>query len=315
MYEHTRKIRDFVSEPRNCRLLMDNQDSWLQLCSSLDVLEDAELAVAAYHPDQVSSDGEKYLTLYGLLQALFLQQDALFNMCESLSIPERIQKHPKLLKIREIRNISTGYPTKRDRARPISYHFISRATLGPDGFQLLSTDASGRREFTYISLRELAEEQNSYIGEILGDVVAELEARTKLHREEFRHEKLADIFPNTLSYQFEKLFASARGEEPIQLGLWALSELQTMLHLFSERLKARGIALETYDSIKSTYERLKYPIGELQTFLEERTSPKRTTINEATAHIYSFFVEAQVRELMRIADEIDEEYLQGSNQP
>ncbi len=121
-------------------------------------------------------------------------------------------------------------------------------------------------------------------------------------------DKLVSAFPRTLTYQFEKLFASTRGEEPIALGLWSIEEIQKMLEVFSARLNARGIALETCDPIKAIYETLDYPLSELRKFLKARTSGTEANINPTTAYIFSFFVEARVRELTRIAEEIDEDY-------
>jgi hypothetical protein len=76
----------------------------------MDVVEDSELAIDAYSTGNVrEKDGERCLRLYGLLQALFLQQDAVINLCESLKIQKKIEDYPKLKEIREIRNDSAGH--------------------------------------------------------------------------------------------------------------------------------------------------------------------------------------------------------------
>ena len=72
MYKYLQEIRGFVNKPRKQFNLLKNHKLWNQLCSSLDVIEDSDLAIDAYLNRKFSKDdGEKYLRLYGVLQALF----------------------------------------------------------------------------------------------------------------------------------------------------------------------------------------------------------------------------------------------------
>jgi len=103
--EQTEQIRDLVIKPITQSQITKNKALFNQLCSSLDVIEDAELAVAAYLDGESGEDtGKCYLAVYGLLQALFLQQDAVINLEGSLGIKDAIDNHPKLKNIREVRN-------------------------------------------------------------------------------------------------------------------------------------------------------------------------------------------------------------------
>ncbi|MFC1781911.1 hypothetical protein ACFLZ8_06595 [Planctomycetota bacterium] len=87
MYKYTQQVRDLINNPRKQFNLLKNPKLWNQLCSSLDVIEDTDLAIKAYQESKSSqNDGQKYLQLYGVLQALFLQQDAVDHLCESLSL-------------------------------------------------------------------------------------------------------------------------------------------------------------------------------------------------------------------------------------
>jgi hypothetical protein len=43
-----------------------------------------------------------------------------------------------LKEVREARNASVGHPTKLTRKGEVTTHFISRTSMGRDGFQLLS---------------------------------------------------------------------------------------------------------------------------------------------------------------------------------
>jgi hypothetical protein len=177
----TEAIRERINEPKLNDLLASNERAWLQLCSCLDALEDSDLAISAYLAGRpTGSPGAKYLAVYGVLQALFVQQDAAINLCESLGIQETINNHPTLRQIREIRNDSIGHPTKRDRKKGqiASYNFISRPTLDSEGFDLLSDDGD---QFTSrrVVIRQLVEDQRNCICGILKSAIACLKARNE----------------------------------------------------------------------------------------------------------------------------------------
>src|SRR4051794_28180115 len=95
IHELESEIRDFVNSPRKQAALFRCRATWGMLCSSLDVIGDTELALSAYlasteakpkDQDYLITTGNLYLTLYGVLQVLFVQQDAVRHLSESLGI-------------------------------------------------------------------------------------------------------------------------------------------------------------------------------------------------------------------------------------
>jgi hypothetical protein len=311
MHEYTEKVRNFINEPRARYALLKNRGLWLQLCSALDVIEDSDLAVASYSAGHfAATDGAHYLAVYGLLQALFLQQDAVFNVCESLSIPQKLDNYPRLKEIREIRNASSGHPTKKQRpkSQPTSYHFISRPTLSLDGFELHSSYGDGTVEFKGISIPELIAEQRRYVSDILGSVITELKRRETAHKEKFKMEKLASLFPPSFNYALGKIFESTERADLAAIGQVSLKSINQTLQAFREALQKRGIELETYECIKDIYTLLQYPLAELEEFFQSTKGGKQPSINRETAYIFTFFVRAQVDELKQVAQEIDDDY-------
>jgi len=318
MHEHTQKIRDFINEPRAQYALLKNQGLWHQLCSCLDAIEDADLAIAYYSAgDLPATDGALYLVVYGLLQALFLQQDAIFNMCESLEIPEQLDEYPRLRQIREIRNESIGHPTKRDRPRGqrTSYHSISRITLSTEGFELLSTYGDGGFDVKQVSIPDLIADQRKYVSEILSSVISELARREAVHKDEFKMEKLASVFPPSLGYSFEKIFAGTREREDPSLAESHVREVKRVLQTLRDVLARRGIGIDTYDSIKHIYELLEHPLAELENFFGSGRAGAQPNINQEAAYIFTFFVRAQIDELRQVAKEIDDDYASGGLLP
>ncbi len=181
--EYCSRVRDLINEPRVAFQLQKDPPFWNQLCSSLDVIGDTELAMESYPLDASDTPfGLSYLLVYGLLQAMYLQQDAVFNLCESLGIPQGIDNHPKLKAIRDIRNKSTGHPTKKDKPKPTSYHFIARASLTPRGFDLHTASPGQPYQMNYVCVADLISDQREGISKVLALVVQTMEKRDEAHR-------------------------------------------------------------------------------------------------------------------------------------
>jgi hypothetical protein len=70
-------IRDFINSRRRLHTLIQVRPDWNRLTSSLDVIGDTEMAFDAYleHLHDPAESGDLYILLYGVLQALFIQQD------------------------------------------------------------------------------------------------------------------------------------------------------------------------------------------------------------------------------------------------
>ena len=76
-------VREFLNTTRYQTDLLKDLNNWNQICSSLDTIGDTLLSIEDYveaeYPD---STGLKYIFTYGILQALFIQQDAVKHLSE-----------------------------------------------------------------------------------------------------------------------------------------------------------------------------------------------------------------------------------------
>ena len=309
MHEQARRISELINKPVMQCILSQNNAMQAQRSSCLDVIEDTELAITAYLSRECGeSTKNHYLAVYGLLQALFAQQDAVKFLCIPLGVLEEKdpwKKYPKIKKIREIRNDTIGHATKRGNNKP-SFHFISRPTLEPNGFQHMSIDNNGKLSFDDVSIPTLISDQKTCLSEILDSVISELEQKEKAHKEKFGMEKLVSVFPNTLSYSFGKISEGIiEGKLPSPLALLNFRQITQTLQNFKQAIEKRGV---TYDSINLVYKLLEYPMTELEVFFQNAQDGKVLNINEKAAYIFAFFVEKQFDELKELAQEIDEYY-------
>jgi tetratricopeptide (TPR) repeat protein len=302
--ELEQQIRDFINNPRKRHALMQDTAAWNMLCSCLDTVGDTELAISAYEqsskPPTVAAT---YLLVYGILQALFIQQDAVENLCQALVIdyaPDRLLKE-----IRDVRNDSTGHPTKRGAGKGQAYNFIGRSSLTKEGFDLMTTYPDERRPlFRHVSIESIIKDQRGLVQKALTEVLKRLKAEEANHRARYRDQRLEDVFPPTLGYYFEKIGGAIDRSEHGDFGTIHIKLVAEVVNAFKERMKERGI-LQAYDSVVDLIGLIEYPIQELTMYF---SGSNGSTLNAKGAHIFAFFVYKHIEELKSMAKEIDEDY-------
>ena len=309
------EIRDVINSPRKQYALLQNQAAWSQLCSCLDVIEDTDCCLEAFlttgidfdSNNQYLDDGNKYMYVYGTLQALFVQQDAIKHLAESLQIP--YTRGPSLNEIRDIRSDSVGHPTKRDRRKDktVAFNFISRDSIGDQGFRLSTAYADGTPGCSQdVNIPDLISTQRDILMGDLGDILETLRSKEMEHKKKFAGKKLADAFPSTLNYHLSKIREAAIGSGYAKLGGVNVDFILECIEQLKVELAAREI-LETYEGLTYNLELVDYPLRELRKYF---LTPGTTHINEKDALIFAFFVEEQTKELLEIAKALDEEYSQ-----
>jgi len=302
--ELEREIRNFINNPRKQYVLLQRTAAWNMLCSCLDFIGDTEIAIAAYNQtSEPKEDGGKYLFVYGILQTLFLQQDAVRNLYESLELDYR--PDPTLDKIREIRNDSVGHPTKRGGGQGRAFNFISRSNLGKSGFDLMTTYPDRQPPlFRHFNIPSLIKIQQEILHRVLCEVLEKLKKEEGEHRAMFKSERLQSSFPSVLHYYFEKLYESIHGSKPAEFGSIHVKLIADTVESFKNQLGKRGL-LKVYDSVTYLLDLLEYPIGQLSLYF---TEPKTSGLNDRSAYIFAFFIEKHIDELKEIAEEIDSKY-------
>ncbi len=296
------QVRDFINGSRKQHALLKDSRAWNQLCSSLDVIGDTELAFDAYVAAPDTDDaGATYLLVYGVLQALVLQQDAVLHLAEALGLNYELD--PTLKEVREVRNASIGHPTKRSgRARS---HFISRISMTRAGFQLMTVyPDQGPAEFKGVKLPSLIATQRSQLRAILTEVVASLQREEAEHKAMFRGDSIGSAFPATIDYYFEKIFESIPSGRSPEYGRLHVQLLMETVARFESKLSARGLA-GANDSVDYHLDLVAYPLKELDHYFAE---PAASRLNERDAVIFTQFTQGEIETLRRMAAEIDESY-------
>ncbi|UTC73258.1 hypothetical protein E4O02_04095 [Treponema sp. OMZ 791] len=84
-------VYEYINTSRYQDELIKDYNLWNQICSSLYVINDTILAIKSYLSKKYPKDiGRKYLYTYGILQALFTQQDAVINLTECFNVETKV---------------------------------------------------------------------------------------------------------------------------------------------------------------------------------------------------------------------------------
>ncbi len=305
MRELSRWIRDYGHNPRHLTRLMSNRFIWHQLWAAMDIIDDVESAMTAYVENEFPSDlGDKYLRVYGALQGLFIQQDALRDLIKVIHPARAITLNDVLKDIREARNASVGHPTRMERKGVLSAHGIIQHSMRKDGFELHSYPERDGKMFQHVPVRELIEKQRAEAVRILSEVVEDLREQERAHREKFQEIKLMAVF-NGVSYAFEKIFEEVRPDSTHIMGSWGVGHLQKSLDDFEKLLKDRGLAIDMYDSIEYLYDEIKHPLTELQKYTKREPSE---ILSNKSAVVFVDALQVHFDRLRDIARELDEDY-------
>lgn len=155
----------------------------LKMKSALYVLEDTQLIQNLYKKGEIviksqssnllEEKAKNYLLIYGILQTLFIQQDAIINICASLNIFSKIiHDNSELSYIKGIRNSSAGHPsnTRKDS----SINFVSQTSVSQYHFSFLKVKQN-KMEVIEVNIKDLIQKQEKEFDSILDKIIYKIE--------------------------------------------------------------------------------------------------------------------------------------------
>jgi hypothetical protein len=308
-----REIRDYVNEARIKSELMADRARYISACSSMDILADTSEALQTYLAEpNGASRGHGYLFAFGVLQALYVQQDAAFWLLQGIRHPPDvatfssagawIRKKTGLNDIRDLRNWSIGHPSRSDKGPFKGASFIVQHSVDVRGFQLFGySDSGSADQRRHIDLRTLIGQQTSELTTLLTTALQDAHETERTHRKKFMDERLQSLFDN-LHYPLEKLSEATRAKpEERGLGMYGIESVERAVVDFRERLRARNEPINA--GLGLICDRLAVAMASLRTFFQggEGVTPDM-------ADVLAEFVADRVDELGRWAAEIDQEY-------
>lgn len=241
-FELIRNIYQHINRIEKQALLLSDLAKWERLTSALNVLEDASCAIEYYLENDYPRDTRgKYLYTYGLLQALFVQQDAINSINVSLFNVEINYKtdYPEIYKVREIRNDVVGHPTCRNKS---GFIYLAQSSLHKESFFYLKEDSSMvESKSLSVDVMRAIHNQADCINTILNTAVKELDQEFRQYIERHRDRKMEEIF-RMLHYAKEKTLI------PDQLGPYGYDVTKDMVKKCEEELVLRYGSIDAVDA-------------------------------------------------------------------
>lgn len=290
------------------------------MCGSLDAIESTQLAVDSYNclnKDNIKDTGLEFLIVYGLFQALYVQQDSVLTLCESINVPPKKKglktKYPELDKIRQLRNKGIGHPSREGKTN--NTHSIS---IGGDSIELFSYTEAGEFSFTTYEISKCIEKQNQSLCEFIQQVIEKMKSMEQEHKDKYMQNKLSDCFPSDPQYCIGKIFEAinlidaqdpeesvpqkiGRGDK-ISLAFSHANTLIKAVDKFNGEFTERGLQ-DIYVCIEINHS--KYPLKKLKEYF---STTSKSSISSQDARAYADSAKKHILELITHAKNLDSEY-------
>lgn len=205
---------------RNDRLiassLFRNPWNWSRTCSALDQIDDILLAITAFvdDPSTGAGSGVRYLHLYGLLQGLSAQQDAVDIL--GMAFNRRPPPDKRFDQVRSIRNRCVGHACDHDdHSGKKATTELTRAELEKWRFSYLSFSEDGEMSSASVDLQALLSDHLMALRDSLEFILQELEPRIDRRRAKLKSRDFRNL-PVPLD-EIELILAWAKNGTEIEL--------------------------------------------------------------------------------------------------
>lgn len=296
--ELEQKIRDHVNKPRLQNKLIKDPKKWASLCSALDAIGDAEVAISSYLSEVYPEDiGQRYLITYGILQILYMEQTSAITLRKSFHLEGKLPD--EIEEISTLRHSAIGHPTTNGGGA----HFIARITLSKGGFNLMSTHPNKQSTHTKVDLLKLIEKQQNILRDSLQAVLDEIVKEESDHKQKFKGELLRSLFPRNINYYFQKIHEGISHIENDTIGIGDIG-CKCVRDVF-EKFKAGMEAREIIGTIPHIIEDIEYSLGEIEKFFLGELS----SLPARAVRIFTDDLERKFLNLEEIAESIDKDYI------
>jgi hypothetical protein len=142
------------------RLCFDNDNGWKFLVSSLDIIGDSQFAITSFQNYKVENGkkfntGENYLRLYGILSAIYIQQQAIIKLSDLFKTGnlKKIKTKFNELEITNLRHYISAHPINFRKNEVVIESFrIDRNSLNDNGIFIIRDQSNKGKTFNIYNL-------------------------------------------------------------------------------------------------------------------------------------------------------------------
>lgn len=236
------RIRHHINKAKKQATLLHILSIWLQLTAALDTLEDSSCAVQYYcetdYPDTIKG---KYLFTYGLLQAIFLQQDAISGINKALfGTTIDFKDYPAAFSARNLRNDVVGHPVSM-RVGGSQFVYLAQISMTKYSFYYLKETADSATETIEVDVAAVINDTQRAINFILSKALDTLDMEFQAYVNEHKERKMKEIFTH-LGYAREKVLLDEH------MAAWGYSATKDMVKKCENELVLRYGGIDVVDS-------------------------------------------------------------------
>lgn len=293
-------IRELIQASEFLQRTLRDSGKINTIWSALDIVDDTEVGIGEYHHFAVDQNADgSYLIIFGILQLLQVQQDAVFCLCKALGV---LPSDPELKDIREIRHNAVGHPVVRERGPKTilgASNLINRGLLSRSGFVLHThlPDGAGFAQQT-VNIPKLIDIQRTKLAVWMQQALSVLQQMENQHREQFREVKFVAIFQG-IDYVAQKLLEATISEHLFCLGESHINMLVDAIGSYEGEVCRRGLS----KSYLLEFPPLKRALTQLEGYFSGRSD-----FTHDDGYIYADYVRRQIGQLIRTGSDIDEHY-------
>jgi hypothetical protein len=210
-----------------------------------DALLDASAAAASYSRAIGSDAGVNLLACYGFLQALNIQQDAVWNLCKALELSWKPHDEKRLLYIRDLRNRLCGHPASADqrdnKLRPSSAIILGRVAT-PEGFicGIYYDDDSNLVTKVMIFVASILAENEQLLAKQIRKVEIAMDKSEQDFRQQQSKNPFLDCFGRGFPYSVQALRCDLSDSNSVPLSQAHAETIREIIVGLKESLQRRG---------------------------------------------------------------------------
>jgi hypothetical protein len=268
--------------------------------TSLDLIEDCQNAIEEF--DKVETVKHRStLYIYGVLQAMYCQQDGLFHLYKTI-VDIKIKNVYELFKlnhfteeIREVRDDIAGHPADRKKGK--EFYFIAKGSNTKYKFSYAGYTPEFR--IVEVDLKDFIVKQNDFTKTILMQIENSICEKIEIHKKKFKGMTLANLL-NDLDSNIQFVYRGIYDNH--HMADFGLNEMEKTIAKVKQELNTR-YNNRIPESVECIFRLQDYIINKVEKWISNNEIYKNIE-----AEIYMDSFDKQLEELRTILTEIDQEF-------
>lgn len=270
--------------------------------TSIDLIEDCQNAVEEF--ENLSENNfrtRSTLYIYGILQAMYCQQDGLFHLYTTIlnkdikNVYDFFQIYQFNKEIREVRDDIAGHPTDRKKGK--EFYFIGK---GPNTkYQFSYAGYTPHFRKVDVNLKQFILVQSDFVMLVLKDIRSSIAEQIQNHKDKYKAMNLTD-FVNSINYPTQLIYRGIFNNHPLAKA--GLDEIREKLSALKIELNAR-YSDNLPISIINIFRLQDYILSKIDEWISNKT-----LVNNIDAEIFMDSFDNQMNTLIEVLKEIDDEF-------